>query len=747
MTSMDVLFRQRRVAVCVATLSLVGLMSPGINQAQTTTITESGLNTRVTTSGTTTFIDGGTRPGTTSQPNLFHSFGDFSIGTGDTALFRAIDVVGGIDTAYSGSSIQNIIGRVTGNNPSGLYGTLDTISNFPTANLFLVNPNGIVFGANATINVGGSANFVAGDYLRMADNALFFANLAQTSTLSVAPVNSFGFLAGNPVGIISIQGGTVRNTSALTIVGRDKVIGTSVIPGIEVTGTLSNIGGQVTLVSVGSPKNVGTGEVTVADQTPTGFASLGTIAMKPGAAIDTGTNTSVLNPMAAGALTIRGERLVMDGASLRAISRGYNINPDVGPLDPFVDVTAGDITITVDALAMANGTIQTGSAPLPGSFGSGEERGGMFRVDPTSGFGETVHLTPGNISVKVQDVFAQGSNISTSSTLGEGARAGQITVEGLGGTGSPATSVSLDNSTMSTEVSGDSSTSPPATITITAQTLALANQAIIRANTFGAGPAGDITLNVGTLTGSPISAITSNSWLQDATAGHAGTITIQGIAGSGTPAATVSLDNSLIETGIFGGSAAATPGAITITAQTLALTNAGTVGADTQGMAPAGDITLNVDTLTVGDAGIGSSSWLQNTTAGKAGTITIQGVTGSGSLATHVRVEGGVSSISAINTQILGGSAATTPGAITITAQELVLGKMFLGADTLGAASAGDITFNVDTLTLDDAGIDSTSSLNNVTAGKAGTITIQGVDGAGSLADTVVNSTTLTSPR
>ena len=90
-------------------------------------------------------------------------------------------------------------------------------------------------------------------------------------------------------------------------------------------------------------------------------------------------------------------------------------------------------------------------------------------------------------------------------------------------------------------------------VTITAHALALANQAIIRADTFGVAPAGNITLNVGALTGSPISAITSNSWLQDATAGGAGTITIQGIAGSGTPAATVSLDSSLIETGIFGG--------------------------------------------------------------------------------------------------------------------------------------------------------------------------------------------------
>src|SRR5438105_9561765 len=91
MTRMASLFWQMRVPVFVATLSLVVLTSLGISQAQTTHITHSEpntLNTIVTTSGTTTFIDGGMRPGSTSQPNLFHSFGDFSIGPGTRPSFE-----------------------------------------------------------------------------------------------------------------------------------------------------------------------------------------------------------------------------------------------------------------------------------------------------------------------------------------------------------------------------------------------------------------------------------------------------------------------------------------------------------------------------------------------------------------------------------------------------------------------------------------------------------------------------------
>ena len=286
-----------------------------------------------------------------------------------------------------------------------------------------------------------------------------------------------------------------------------------------------------------------------------------------------------------------------------------------------------DVQITVGTLQMEGASIQ--------STTTGDGSGGNITADVG-----TLALT-------------NGAMISSRSLIGLG-QGGNVTIQGLQGPGSPAANVSLDNSRMGTEISGGTAAALPATITITAHTLALANQALIRADTFGAAPAGNITLNVDTLTAGPLSAITSNSWLQDATAGHAGTITIQGIAGSGTPAATVSLDSSLIETGIFGGSAATPPGAITITAQTLALANAGTIGADTHGAAPAGNIALNVGTLTVGDARITSDSWLQDATAGNAGNITIQGVNGAGSPADNVSVEGGVSSISTITTADLG---------------------------------------------------------------------------------------------
>ena len=104
-----------------------------------TTITSSGLNTQVSApsalpSGQSNYdITGGTRPG--GGTNLFHGFGEFNVGSNSIANFLN----------ETGLPTNNILARVTGGNPSNIFGTLQT-TGFGNANLFLVNPAGVVFG-------------------------------------------------------------------------------------------------------------------------------------------------------------------------------------------------------------------------------------------------------------------------------------------------------------------------------------------------------------------------------------------------------------------------------------------------------------------------------------------------------------------------------------------------------------------------------------------------------------------------
>ena len=97
--------------------------------AFSTTITSDGtMGTMVTQDGKVYNIDGGTAKGS----NLFHSFGLFSVGTGDAASFNGP------------SGIENILSRVTGGQQSMIDGLLR--STIPGANLYLLNPAGVLFG-------------------------------------------------------------------------------------------------------------------------------------------------------------------------------------------------------------------------------------------------------------------------------------------------------------------------------------------------------------------------------------------------------------------------------------------------------------------------------------------------------------------------------------------------------------------------------------------------------------------------
>lgn len=97
--------------------------------------------------------------GQTRGSNLFHSFGLFNVQTGQSATFTGP------------GSIGNIFGRVTDGQPSTIDGTVR--STIPNANLYLMNPAGMLFGPNASLDVQGLFHVTTADYLKFADGAKF----------------------------------------------------------------------------------------------------------------------------------------------------------------------------------------------------------------------------------------------------------------------------------------------------------------------------------------------------------------------------------------------------------------------------------------------------------------------------------------------------------------------------------------------------------------------------------------------
>ncbi len=134
--------------------------------------------------------------------NLFHSFQTFTVQQGESASFNGPD------------SVSNIIGRVTGGTASNIDGQLKTT--IPNADLYLVNPAGIMFGENASLDVQGGFHASTAEQVIFSDGSQFNTDLGQTSTLSTAPVSAFGFLSDRTADI-RLQGSQLATTPEQTV--------------------------------------------------------------------------------------------------------------------------------------------------------------------------------------------------------------------------------------------------------------------------------------------------------------------------------------------------------------------------------------------------------------------------------------------------------------------------------------------------------------------------------------------------
>ncbi len=131
--------------------------------------------------------------GQRSGGTLFHSFKTFDLGPKDRVAF-------GTSVNFPDPDVA-VIARITGGNPSRIFGSLQSSSP-----LYFLNPAGVLFGPGAQLGSTGFFAFSTADELRFANGATFGAGRAETPppALSVDQVVEFGFR--HPTGSIVLQG-------------------------------------------------------------------------------------------------------------------------------------------------------------------------------------------------------------------------------------------------------------------------------------------------------------------------------------------------------------------------------------------------------------------------------------------------------------------------------------------------------------------------------------------------------------
>ena len=704
--------------ICVLVLLCMGVQPASPVDAQTTNITGSGLNTTIhAMNSTTTAIDGGTRPG--GGPNLFHSFGQFSIGEGHTALFRNSDL----------GATSNIFGRVTGNSISTIFGTIDTATNFPTANLWLINPNGFLFGPTAALNVGGSVNISSADYLKMVDGTRFNALPGPADALlSMEPVAAFGFTAPRP---ITIQGSglAVAPGQSLSLVGGDLAItGRFNVATNRPEGVLFAPSGRIQLVSVAS-----TGEVTIGttplglpDMNVDGFSQLGKISLSEVAIL----NTSGTSGNPGGTVQIRGGSVTMDQSFIAASTLG-NLNG--AP-------TAVDVNVTGRIL------LQNGSSISSDTVGGGRSgdiviKSGMLDVTSTAKIfsSTTGNGNAGDVSIKASAITLADALSQIGSTVNEN----QVGTGHAGALVIDAATVDIINGAginMSTFGQGHAG---PATIRATEavrvrglMAVGTVNvRSVIASSTLGTGAAGALTIQA------PLIAITDQAEIFTSStalfSGRAGDVLLDG--------GQVTIEGGARVTSSTSGNASG--GTITIqAADSLIVAGKGNISVDTFGDGHAGQVIIRTPILTMRDGIISGLSGLVDPLTreilpnrGRSGGIDIavrkaflsEGATIQNG--TFTNGEGGNLGIEATEAIQLSGSRISSStlgdakaGVISVSAPSLTLAdETSITASSSGLGQAGSVTLQAARLTITGgSAVDS----NTVDTGMGGAVTIRATE-------------------
>jgi filamentous hemagglutinin family protein len=575
-------------------------------------------------------IDGGATRGT----NLFHSFSEFNVGEEQGAYFT------------NPARIENILSRVTGGNPSEILGRLGVTGG--DANLFLINPNGIIFGENASLDVGGSFVGTTANGIGLGEEGSFNATEPQTSNLlSVNPsALFFNAVAAQPI---------INRSQAAGLSGETNSLGEPVGLQVSEGKSLALVGGDVFLEG---------GNLT----TTGGRIELGSVA---------GVGEVNLNQS--------GDNLLLGYEGVKTFG---NIRLE----GTFVDASEGSTRIeTANLIASDGGQVFTGTL--------GEKKGGDLNVNAS----ESIELIgtstndefpggfsaesegsgdAGNLTIETDNLIVRNGSRTSTSTLGSG-DAGNLTIEtdnlivrdgaqiqaaafsgGNGGNLNVNASESIEVVGRSTDGQFPSGLFTDTTgsensgnLTIETDNLIIRDGAQISAGTSGGGNGGDLNVNasksIEVFGRSMDGQFPSNLSVQTQGNGDAGNLSIEtdnlivfggqissGAAGSGdggdlnvTASESIELVGRLtdgqIPSGLFAGTREdGDAGNLNLSTRQLTIIDGANITNDSSGISKSGDLKLDVSgTLLVDDSDIATNS-IQSSGGAiniKAGDIRLRG--------------------------------------------------------------------------------------------------------------------------
>ncbi|MFB2879115.1 filamentous hemagglutinin N-terminal domain-containing protein [Floridanema aerugineum] len=443
-------------------------------------------------------INGGTQAG----KNLFHSFQEFSLPTGHTANFN------------NSVDIQNIITRVTGNSISNIDGLIKANG---SANLFILNPNGIIFGPNAQLNIGGAFIASTAQAINFADGTQFNANSTGNTPLLTVSV-PLGLQINSPA--ISSPGITVQGSNLQVNSGQTISLVANQINFIG--GNLKAENGRIELVSITN------GSWSLFSNIQPTTTQLGDIQLSQKATVD---SSSFLG---GGNILIQSRSLrLTDGSQIRANTFGaglggnltVNASESVEVIGRLADGTPSALQARVETNATGNGgninintrnlRVESGARVAASSLTDAPANAGNISVlatdkveiigvkDVTQNEQNIIYPSAlstqttgagnaGKINIETGNLVTREGGQITSETFGSGnagnidIQVSKIQIDGRSFDGKEPSGILARTETEATGTAGN--------ININTESLTVTNGARIAAASLGAGKAGNLTI-------------------------------------------------------------------------------------------------------------------------------------------------------------------------------------------------------------------------------------------------------------